>query len=174
MHVNDRLNRAVERLLLDRRFLRRFRRNPEAALEPFELTSEEIEAIKDGDARRLVGLGLDPSYVWPKRPRPVPFWILARAKKLTPAFVLAALVLPATPALAARRDAPRSRVGRVSRHFGRRGFGGEFHRGLARTGRAGRAVSGAASRRDASAFAARARRSARDFNIQPPPSPGEN
>jgi hypothetical protein len=174
MHVNDRLNRAVERLLLDKRFLRRFRRNPEAALKPFALTSEEIEAVKDGDARRLVGLGLDPSYVWPKRPRPVPFWALARAKKLTPAFVLAALVLPATPALAARRrETPRSPVGRVSRHFARRGFGGEFHQGLAMTGRAGRVVSRAASRRDASRFMAQARGAARDFGIQPPPG-GEN
>ena len=60
--MNDRLNRAVERLLLDKRFLRRFRRDPEGALRSFELTAEEVEAVKEGDAARLVALGLDPSY----------------------------------------------------------------------------------------------------------------
>jgi hypothetical protein len=169
--MNDRLNDAVERLLLDKRFLRRFRRNPEAALEPFALTTEEIEAVKNGDARWLVGLGLDPSYVWPKARSPlVPLWILARAKKLTPALVLAALVLPASPALAARRGAePRSRVGRVSRYFGSEGVGGAFHARLARAGLAGPLTSAAATRRDTSAYAALARRAARDFGIKPPP-----
>jgi Aromatic-ring-opening dioxygenase LigAB, LigA subunit len=169
--MNDHLNRAVERLLLDKRLLRRFRKNPEAALRRFGLSGEEIEAVKDGDARRLVGLGLDPSYVWPKaRPPAAQLWTLARAKKLTPAFVLAALMLPASPALAARSDTARpSPVGRVSRFFARRGFGGEFHRRVARSGRAGEVMSRAATRRDASALAARARRAASDFGIQPPP-----
>jgi hypothetical protein len=168
--MNDRLNRAVEQLLLDKRLLRRFRRSPEAALRRFALSSEEIEAVKDGDARRLVGLGLDPSYVWPKARPAVPLWALVRAKKLTPAFVLAALMLPASPALASRRDAARpSPVGRVSRFFARRGFGGEFHQRVARSGRAGKVMSRAATRRDASALAARARRAASDFGIQPPP-----
>ena len=168
--MNDRLNRAVEQLLLDRRLLRRFRRSPEAALRRFGLSSEEIEAVKDGDARRLVGLGLDPSYVWPKARPAVPLWALVRAKKLTPAFVLAALVLPASPALAARSDAARpSPAGRVSRFFARRGFGEKFHQRVARSGEAGRVMSRAATRRDASALALRARRAASDFGIQPPP-----
>src|SRR5919106_6829750 len=133
MHMNDRLNRAVERLLLDKRFLRRFRRDPEAALRPLELTSEEIEAVKEGDAARLVALGLDPSYAWPKVRSPLlPLWMLARAKKLTPALVLAALVLPATPAIASRRSARRSPIGDVSRYFGRRRAAGAFYAGLAR------------------------------------------
>jgi hypothetical protein len=171
MHMNDRLNHAVEQLLLDRRFLRRFRKSPEAALRRFELSSEEVEAVKDGDARRLIGLGLDPSYVWPKaRPRAVPLWAFARAKKLTPAFVVAALMLPASPALAARSDAARpSPAGRVSRFFARRGFGGEFHQRVARSGEAGRVMSRAATRQDVSALAARAQRAASDFGIQPPP-----
>jgi hypothetical protein len=169
--MNDRLNRAVERLLLDKRFLRRFRRSPEAALRPFGLTGEEIEAVKDGDAERLIALGLDPSYVWPKaRPPAVPLWAFARAKKLTPAFVLAALMLPASPALAARRDAARpSPVGRVSRFFARRGFGGDFHQRVARSGEAGRVMSRAATRQDVSALAARSQRAASDFGIKPPP-----
>lgn len=168
--MNDRLNRAVERLLLDKRLLRRFRKSPEAALRRFGLSSEELEAVKEGDARRLVGLGLDPSYVWPKAPPAVPLWALARAKKLTPALVLAALMLPASPALAARSDAARpSPVARVSRFFARRGFGGEFQRRVARSGEAGRVMSRAARRQDVSALAARAQRAASDFGIQPPP-----
>jgi hypothetical protein len=168
--MNDHLNRAVERLLLDKRLLRRFRKDPEAALRPFGLSGEEIEAVKDGDAGRLIRLGLDPSYVWPKARPAFPLWTLVRAKKLTPAFVLAALLLPASPALASPSDSARpSRVGRVSRFFARRGFGGEFHRRVARSGEAGRVMSRAATRRDASALARRARRAASDFEIQPPP-----
>jgi hypothetical protein len=168
--MNDHLNRAVERLLLDKRLLRRFRKDPEAALRRFGLSGEEIEAVKDGDARRLVGLGLDPSYVWPKARPAVPLWTLARAKKLSPAFVFAALVLPASPALAARSEAARpSPAGRVSRFFARRGFGGEFHQRVARSGEAGRVLSRAATRQDVSALAARAQRAASDFGIQPPP-----
>src|SRR5687768_7103219 len=160
MHMNDRLNRAIERLLLDKRFLRRFRRDPEAALRPFELTGEEIEAVKAGDAAGLVALGLDPSYAWPKVRSPLlPLWTLARAKKLTPAFVLAALLLPATPAVARRRSARPSSVSEVSRYFGRRRVAGAFYEGLARSGRAGSLVSRAATRRDTSAYFAVARKS---------------
>ena len=43
--MNKRLNNAIERLLLDDRFLRRFRRNPERALEPFDMYDAEIEAV---------------------------------------------------------------------------------------------------------------------------------
>jgi Aromatic-ring-opening dioxygenase LigAB, LigA subunit len=169
--MNDRLNRAVERLLLDKRFLRRFRRDPEAALTPFALTAEEIEAVKEGDASRLIGLGLDPRYVWPKVRSPLlPMWVLARAKKLTPALVLAALALPASPALARRRRSERaSPVGRVSRYFARQGIAGAFYARLARTGRAGELASRAATRRDTSAYFARARRAAREEGIKPPP-----
>jgi Aromatic-ring-opening dioxygenase LigAB, LigA subunit len=173
--MNDRLNRTVERLLLDRRFLRRFRRDPEAALRPYALTHEEIEAVKAGDAAVLIDLGLDPSYVRPKVSSPgLRTWVLRHAKKLAPAVVLAALALPATPALAAPDGRARgSRVGRVTRFFGRRGVAGEFHAQLARTRRAGRLTSRAATGRNAAAFVARARRSAREFGIQPPPG-GEN
>jgi hypothetical protein len=169
--MNDRLNRAVERLLLDKRFLRRFRRDPEAALRSFALTDQEIDAVKLGDASRLVRLGLDPNYVWPKVRSPFfPAWILTRAKKLTPAVVVAVFALQASPAFAAPPgQGRRSRVGRISRYFGRQRFGGEFHAQLARTGRSGRLTSRAATRRDTSRFAARARGAAREFGIQPPP-----
>ena len=59
--MNERLNRAVEQLLLDKRFLRRFRRDPERTLEAFDLTGEEVEAVKRGNAHELLRLGLDPS-----------------------------------------------------------------------------------------------------------------
>jgi hypothetical protein len=169
--MNDRLNRAVERLLVDKRFLRRFRRNPEATLRQFALSGDEVEAVKAGDASQLIALGLDPAFVQPRLRAPhFHTWILMRAKKLTPALVLAALALPASPALAAPAGrGRRSRVGRVSRYFGRQRVGGAFHRRVARTGRSGRVTSGAATRRDAAAFVARARGAARDFGIQPPP-----
>ena len=168
--MNDRLNRAVERLLLDKRFLRRFRRNPEAALRPFELTAEEIEAVKEGDAGRLVGLGLDPSYAWPKVSSSfVPLWLLARAKKLTPALVFAALALPASPALAARnRSAHPSAVGRVSRYLARNRVAGPFYSRVARAGGAGDVTSRAATGRNTSAYFARARQTADEAGIPPP------
>jgi hypothetical protein len=50
----------VERLLVDKRFLRRFRRDPEAALAPLGLTAAEVEAVKSGDSGRLLELGLAP------------------------------------------------------------------------------------------------------------------
>jgi hypothetical protein len=166
MHVNDRLNSAVERLLLDKRFLRRFRRDPEAALRRFDLTAEEVEAVKEGDAARLVGLGLDPSYAWPKVRSPfLPLWILARAKKLTPALVFAALVLPASPALASRRR--RSAVGEISSYLARNRVAGAFYRRIAGPS-AGRVVSNAATRADSSAFFARARKTAEEAGIPPP------
>jgi len=172
--MNHRLNRAVERLLLDKRFLRRFRRNPEATLEPFGLTSPEVDAVKSGDPAELVELGLDPSYVWPKARRPLfPMWILKGAKKLSPAVVVAVFALQATPAFAAPPpDRGRSRVARISRYFGRQRVGGAFHSRMARVGGAGRVTSRAATRQDSSAFLARARGTAREFGIEPPS--GEN
>ena len=174
--MNDRLNRVVERLLLDRRFLRRFRRNPEKALAPFGLTHEETEAVKGGSAVELLRLGLDPAYVWPKGD--VGFlqsWIVRHAKRLTPAVVLAAFVLPAAPALAAgRRRVHRSAVARVSRYFARRGLGGRFASRMARAGFTGELTSRAARGADTRAFFAFARRTARDFGIQPPPPPSES
>ncbi len=102
--MNDRLNVVVERLLLDDRFLRRFRRNPDRALEAFDLTGEEADAVKRGNAEQLIGLGLDPSYVWPQeRDGFLHAWLVRHAKRLTPAVLLAAFLLPATPAVGARR-----------------------------------------------------------------------
>jgi hypothetical protein len=174
--MNEQLNKAVERLLCDRRFLGRFRRSPESALARYDLNPEEIEAVKRGNPRELLALGLDPQYVLPSPPlRGSGVRLLLRAKRLTPALVFAAMVLPAAPAFAAEtarsRSRGRSRVGRVSRYFGRQRVAGRFYGGLARTGGAGRVTSGAASGADSSAYTARVRSSARDFGIQPPPPP---
>jgi len=168
--------RVVDQLLLDRRFLRRFRRNPERALEPFGLTQEEVEAVKRGHAPELLRLGLDPAYVWPKDGSGfLQTWIVRHAKRLTPALVLAAFVLPAAPALGSPRSrVRRSAVARVSRYFARRGLGGEFAARMARAGFAGRLTSQAARGADTRAFYAFAGRAARDFGIQPPPVGGDS
>lgn len=173
--MNERLNRAVEQLLLDKRFLRRFRRDPERALERFDLTGEEVEAVKRGNAHELLRLGLDPTYVWPRDDSGfLQSWIVRHSKRLTPALVLAAFVLPAAPAFADRRSrVRRSAVGRVSRYFARRGFGGRFAARMARAGFAGRITSRAARGADTRAFYAFASRTARDFGIKPPPGPGD-
>lgn len=120
--MNARLNNAIERLLLDDRFLRRFRRNPERALEPFDLTDGEIEAVKLGDAGQLIQMGLDPKYVWPT-PREgfLHAWVVRHAKRLTPALVLAAFVLPVAPALAAKPGRRASRRAIAARFVARAG-----------------------------------------------------
>jgi hypothetical protein len=170
MKMNDRLNRAVERLLLDKGFLRRFRRNPEAALRPFELTAEEIEAVKEGNPATLVGLGLDPSYAWPKVRSPLlPLWAFVRAKKLTPALVFAALAIPASPALARSRTAEPSPVGRVSSYLARNRVAGAFYARVAGRG-AGRLMSNAATGTNTSRFFAAARQTTDEAGIPPPGS----
>ncbi len=116
--MNDRLNAVVERLLLDDRFLRRFRQNPDRALEAFDLTREEADAVKRGNAEQLIGLGLDPSYVWPQeRDGFLHAWLVRHAKRLTPAVLLAAFLLPATPAVGARRATARRGSVRAARRY---------------------------------------------------------
>ena len=114
--MNDRLNNVIERLLLDEGFLRRFRSNPERALEPYELTDAEVAAVKSGDERQLLHMGLDPAYVYPQ-PREgfLHAWIVRHTKRLTPALVLAAFVLPVAPAVAGR-SAKARRHARYSPH----------------------------------------------------------
>jgi hypothetical protein len=53
------LTRIAERLYDDQRFLRAFRRDPEAALARYRLAPEEAEAIIAGDAERLEAFGVD-------------------------------------------------------------------------------------------------------------------
>lgn len=110
---NDRLNGAVEALLVNRRFLRRFQRDPENALRRFDLSREEVRAVKSGDERELLRLGLDPGYIWPKTGTALTLqsWTVRNAKRVAPAALLAAAFLAWPSAGQARRIAPPGLVG---------------------------------------------------------------
>jgi hypothetical protein len=102
--TNQALDTAVERLLCDRRFLKRFRRRPERALRPYGLSCEEVAAVKRGDSRELMALGLDPELASPSGRldrTPMAAWLLRNASRLAPASVLAATALVFAPAASA-------------------------------------------------------------------------
>jgi hypothetical protein len=111
---NQALNEVVERLLADRRFLRRFRIDPEGTLRRYGLSPQAVEAVKRGDAAGLLALGLSPELVSPA-PRPesgtLRGWLLRRGHGLAPA-VFAAALLCALPAQAAAARTPGARVQR--------------------------------------------------------------
>ena len=122
------LNRAVESLLGDPRFLRRFRRDPERAVRGLDLTGDELGALTRGDARELLALGVDPAYVWPSAPREtaVRAWLARSGTKLAPAAFLAALLAAfatAGTASAARTGGRRTALRRLVRHAGIRRTG---------------------------------------------------
>jgi hypothetical protein len=96
--------------MIDRRLLRRFRRNPDRALKRFDLSREEVDAVKDGRIQRLVPLGLRTDLVWPHAGNSlfVPNWALRNAKRLAPAALIAAAAF-AWPA-AGHAATPRSRA----------------------------------------------------------------
>jgi hypothetical protein len=106
--ARETLNDAVGRLLTDGNFLRRFRRNPERTLRRYDLTETEIEAVKRGDARELLALGLDPAYVWPKvEAATLEPWLFRNARRLAPAaFLAAALALLASPTARGAENPP--------------------------------------------------------------------
>jgi hypothetical protein len=113
--TNEPLNEAVERLLVDRRFLRRFRRNPGRALRPYALSEREVEAVKDGRPKELLRLGLDPGLISPTpaaNPAVVQRWLLDNARRLVPAAFLAVatLVFAPAPTAPARRREVNSKV----------------------------------------------------------------
>ena len=116
------LNEVVERLLVDDRFMRRFRRNPEKALRKYDLTREEIEAVKAGRTQTLLELGLDPALVWPRAEADDARrgWFTRNALAVGPAALLVALVMGAAAAPSARaiprerRTGLRRAVGRMS------------------------------------------------------------
>lgn len=116
--TNEALNDAVVRLLADRDFLRRFRRDPEAALRRYDLDAEVVEAIKRGDELELLELGLSPELVWPElapRNDAVRHSLVRKTVALAPAVFVAALLaaFPATGGAALVRDA------RIARPAGR-------------------------------------------------------
>jgi len=108
--TNEALNDAVVRLLADRSFLRRFRRDPEAALRRYGLDAGLVEAIKRGDELELLELGLSPELVWPElapRNDAVRHSLVRKTLALAPAAFVAALLaaFPATGGAALVRDA---------------------------------------------------------------------
>jgi hypothetical protein len=109
---NQALNEVVERLLADRRFLQRFRLDPEGTLRRYGLSPQAVEAVKRGDADELLALGLSPELVSPA-PRPesgsLRSWLLRRGHRLAPA-VFAAALLCALPAQAAAARTPGMRI----------------------------------------------------------------
>lgn len=115
------LNRAVESLLGDARFLRRFRRNPERAVRGLDLTGDELAALRRGDARELLALGVDPAHVWPAAPAEARTraWLARSGTKLAPAAFLAALLAAfggTGTAQAARAGGRRTALRRLVRH----------------------------------------------------------
>ena len=135
--VNSRLDGAVERLLTDRRFLGRFRSDPERALARYELSTEEVEAIKRGDAEELVGLGLNPAIAWPQPANPgaMQSWLMRNVGRLAPAAFLAALALAwpgASQAEARKRPRTVPGLARASRALARAGVRGRARSIVAR------------------------------------------
>lgn len=130
--ARESLNAAVERLLVDRGFARRFRRNPERALRRYGLGADEVEALKRGRADELLALGVDPEYVWPRAEAAgLEPWLLRNARRLAPVTLLAALTLVGAPtALAARQGRARA-LRRLGRHAALRRTG--LRRAFART-----------------------------------------
>jgi hypothetical protein len=111
--TNVNLNAAVERLIADRRFLARFRRNPERALEGFDLSALEVDALKRGESDELLALGLDPRHVSPEAVDVIPLqsWTVRNAGRLVPTALLAAALLAvAGPAGGTDRAASRRRA----------------------------------------------------------------
>jgi len=106
--TNERLTAAVTELQYSRRLVRRFRRDPARAMRRFALSSEELGAVKDGDAEGLLDLGLDPECVWPREPVGSSWRrrLVKGGARFSP-FAFAALVagLLPTAALARRREA---------------------------------------------------------------------
>src|SRR3989454_6202290 len=57
--MSNNLEKVIQRAISDAAFRRQLQSNPEAALRGFKLTSEELAALRSGDAGRLTSLGID-------------------------------------------------------------------------------------------------------------------
>ena len=111
------MNQVVERLLVDRRFLSRFRDDSDGAMARYSLTRAESEAVKSGDQRRLLDLGLDRKFVEPT-PRPRSWWasFALRSAAILSVPALVAILLTASPSIALASPGRRTagvRLGRV-------------------------------------------------------------
>src|SRR2546422_10130812 len=57
--MSNNLEKVIQRAISDAAFRRQLQSNPEGALRGFKLTSEEVAALRSGDAGRLTSLGID-------------------------------------------------------------------------------------------------------------------
>jgi hypothetical protein len=57
--VSKNLEKVVQRAISDAGFRRQLQSNPDAALRGFQLTTDEVAALKSGDATRLMSFGID-------------------------------------------------------------------------------------------------------------------
>lgn len=125
------LNEVVTRLLVERRFLARFRADPEGAVSGYNLSRQEVDAIKRGDQHELLALGLDRKILDPRPARRS--WSSYLLLRLTgtvaaPALLLFAVALgtgtaSAETGTAARRAGKRRAARRLVRIAGRRRTG---------------------------------------------------
>ena len=70
--MTERINKAVLALATDDSLLAKFREDPAATLQEFELLECELDAVKSGDERLLLIHGLDPEIIF--RQPPSPHW----------------------------------------------------------------------------------------------------
>ena len=102
--MNRALDETVERLFGDRRLMRRFRRNPHRALRGSGLSTQEIDALKRGDGKELLELGLDRRFLAKEAPANegvLHDWMLRNARRMVPASLLGALAFALGPAATA-------------------------------------------------------------------------
>ena len=117
--INKRLDRAVSKLITDDRLLFRFRRKPGKALARFRLSDDEIQAVKAGEMRPLLELGLDKRIAFPK-PISRPLWasiLVTSGAKIAPAaFVALALTVSGGGVASADDPAVARRARRAGLH----------------------------------------------------------
>ncbi len=94
-----RITQIISRLLSEPKFMERFRKEADLALSEYDLSRDEIEAIKRGDQRELLHLGLDEAIVEPKAPSR-PWFASMLASQAGRLGMSAALVLTLTAASA--------------------------------------------------------------------------
>lgn len=64
--MNERLTEATTALLLSKEVREEFRSSPTSVGDRFDLSADEVEALKSGDERLLLDLGLNPTVVFPE------------------------------------------------------------------------------------------------------------
>ena len=102
------LDSFVSRLLSDRRFLERVRRDPQREAARYGLGQGQLDAALDGDAMRLLALGVSPAVLEP--PKPTRFWLGPALMRMGAVGATALLALSFLGAAPNTTDGPRARV----------------------------------------------------------------